>query len=94
MCPAAEGGGASGKKPRFLPEAHWAGQEPGSSYCLPELRPCRPADNNLTRLNHFTSRYSPSVALPTLNPCRYLHESKARFPVGWLSPFRCRIFTC
>jgi hypothetical protein len=31
MWPAAAGGGASGKKPRFLPEARWAGQEPGSS---------------------------------------------------------------
>ena len=26
-CPAAAGGGASGKKPRFLPEARWAGQD-------------------------------------------------------------------
>src|SRR5262249_33621998 len=26
-------------------------------------------------------RYGPSVALPTLNPCRCLHEPKARFPV-------------
>ena len=41
-------------------------------YCLPEFRPCRPADHNLTRLNRFTARYSPSVALPTLNLCRYL----------------------
>src|SRR6185437_14875076 len=29
-CPAAAGGGAAGKKPRFLPAARWAGQEPGS----------------------------------------------------------------
>jgi uncharacterized protein len=27
MCPATAGGGASGKKPRFLPEARWAGQD-------------------------------------------------------------------
>ena len=61
--------------------------------CLPEFRPCRPADKELTRLNRFTSRYSPPVALPTLSSCRYLHEPKARFPVEWLSPFRCGIFT-
>src|SRR6202521_2123465 len=29
-------------------------------------------------------RYGPSVALPTLNSCRCLHEPKARFPVEWL----------
>src|ERR1700681_4708049 len=27
-------------------------------------------------------RYGPDVALPTLSPCRYLHESKARFRGG------------
>ena len=52
--------------------------------------PLKRGRSNLTRLNHFTSHYSPSVALPTLNPCRYLHESKARFPVGWLFPFPVR----
>ena len=26
-------------------------------------------------------RYGPDIALPTLNPCRCLHEPKARFPV-------------
>ena len=31
-------------------------------------------------------RYGPSLALPTLSPCRYLHEPKARFPVGRLIP--------
>ena len=62
-------------------------------YCLPEYRHCRPADDNITRLNHFTSRYSPSVALPTLSSCRYLHKPKARFPVGWLAPCRCGILT-
>ena len=31
-------------------------------------------------------RYSPDVALPTLSPCRYLHEPKARFQVEWLIP--------
>ena len=31
-------------------------------------------------------RYGPDVALPTLSPCRYLHEPKARFPVGRLFP--------
>ena len=35
-------------------------------------------------------RYSPSVALPTLSSCRYLHKPKARFPVGWLRPFPVR----
>ena len=29
----------------------------------------------------------PNVALPTLNPCRYLHRPKARFRVGRLFPF-------
>jgi len=31
-------------------------------------------------------RYGPDVALPTLSPCRYLHEPKARFQVGRLFP--------
>jgi hypothetical protein len=31
-------------------------------------------------------RYGPDVARPTLSPCRYLHEPKARFQVGWLIP--------
>ena len=31
-------------------------------------------------------RYGPDVARPTLNSCRYLHESKARFRVGRLVP--------
>src|SRR5262245_43476842 len=31
-------------------------------------------------------RYGPPLALPTLSPCRYLHEPKARFPVGRLIP--------
>ena len=31
-------------------------------------------------------RYSPDVALPTLSPCRCLHEPKARFRVGRLVP--------
>ena len=31
-------------------------------------------------------RYGPLVALPTLSSCRYLHEPKARFPVGRLIP--------
>ena len=38
-------------------------------------------------------RYGPSVALPTLSSCRYLHKPKARFPVGWLPPCRCGNFT-
>jgi hypothetical protein len=42
----------------------------------------------LTRLIWLHMRYGPRVALSTLNPCRYLHESKARFPVGWLGPCR------
>src|SRR5215472_1706909 len=29
-------------------------------------------------------RYSPDIALPTLSPCRYLHEPKARFQVEGL----------
>src|SRR6185437_7876233 len=31
-------------------------------------------------------RYGLSVALPTLSSCRYLHQPKARFPVGRLDP--------
>jgi hypothetical protein len=31
-------------------------------------------------------RYGPGLALPTLSPCRYLHEPKARFRVGRLVP--------
>ena len=37
-------------------------------------------------------RYGPSVALPTLSSCRYLHQPKARFPVGWLPPLPVREF--
>ena len=29
-------------------------------------------------------RYGLDIALSTLNPCRYLHEPKTRFPVEWL----------
>jgi hypothetical protein len=32
-------------------------------------------------------RYGPDIALSTLNPCRYLHDPKTRFPVEWLVPF-------
>jgi hypothetical protein len=32
-------------------------------------------------------RYGLDIALSTLNPCRYLHEPKTRFPVEWLVPF-------
>ena len=31
-------------------------------------------------------RYGPDVARPTLSPCRYLHEPKARFQVGRIIP--------
>ncbi len=31
-------------------------------------------------------RYGLVIALSTLNSCRYLHEPKTRFPVGWLFP--------
>src|SRR6267143_786059 len=31
-------------------------------------------------------RYGPDVARPTLSPCRYLHEPKARFLAGRLIP--------
>ena len=31
-------------------------------------------------------RYGLAIALSTLNPCRYLHEPKTRFPVGRLFP--------
>lgn len=31
-------------------------------------------------------RYGLRIALSTLNPCRYLHEPKTRFPVGRLFP--------
>src|SRR5689334_15758084 len=40
----------------------------------------------LTRLTPLHFRYGPRAALPTLSPCRYLHEPKARFPVGRLIP--------
>src|SRR4029077_16156555 len=33
-------------------------------------------------------RYGLDIALSTLNSCRHLHESKTRFPVGRLFPFR------
>src|SRR5215469_10608851 len=33
MCPAAAGGGAAGKKPRFLPAARWAGQDARIQRC-------------------------------------------------------------
>jgi hypothetical protein len=42
----------------------------------------------LTRLIWLHLRYGPRVALSKLNPCRYLHELKTRFPVGWLGPCR------
>src|SRR5262245_31983088 len=42
----------------------------------------------ITRLSWLHLRYGPRVALSTLNPCRYLHELKTRFPVGWLGPCR------
>src|SRR5215470_889888 len=53
--------------------------------CLPGFRPCRPADKS-HEAQSLHLRYGPSVALPTLSPCRYLHEPKARFPVGRLIP--------
>lgn len=31
-------------------------------------------------------RYGLHIAVSTLNSCRYLHEPKTRFPVGWLIP--------
>lgn len=37
-------------------------------------------------------RYGLDIALSTLNSCRYLHEPKTRFPVGWLIPFPGREF--
>src|SRR5437868_15437870 len=37
-------------------------------------------------------RYGLSVALPTLSSCRYLHQPKARFPVGRLHPLPVREF--
>ena len=42
----------------------------------------------ITRLIWLHLRYGPRVALSTLHPCRYLHERKTRFPVGWLVPCR------
>src|SRR6185295_2400391 len=53
--------------------------------CLPGFRPCRPADKS-HEAQSLHLRYGPPVALPTLSPCRYLHEPKARFPVGRLIP--------
>jgi len=40
----------------------------------------------ITRLNRFTCVAARSSLVPTLNSCRYLHEPKARFPVGRLVP--------
>ena len=40
----------------------------------------------ITRLNRFTCVTARSSLVPTLSPCRYLHEPKARFPVGRLVP--------
>jgi hypothetical protein len=40
----------------------------------------------ITRLNRFTCVTARSSLVPTLNSCRYLHEPKARFPVGRLVP--------
>ena len=56
------------------------------AYCsLPSFRPCRPSvEYHEAQSLHL--RYGPSIALPTLNPCRYLHEPKARFLVGRLVP--------
>jgi len=49
-------------------------------------RCCRPADDLLNEAEPLHFRYGPRAALPTLSPCRYLHEPKARFPVGRLIP--------
>src|SRR5258708_12161200 len=46
----------------------------------------------ITRLNRFTCVTARSSLVPTLNSCRCLHESKARFPVGRLVPFPRRGF--
>src|ERR1700726_3009608 len=40
----------------------------------------------ITRLNRFTCVTARSSLVPTLSSCRYLHEPKARFPVGRLVP--------
>lgn len=48
----------------------------------------------LTRLIELPWRYGPRVARSTLTPCRYLHELKTRFPVGWLGPCRGGNDTC
>jgi hypothetical protein len=40
----------------------------------------------ITRLNRFTCVTARPSLVPTLNPCRCLHETKARFPVGRLVP--------
>lgn len=40
----------------------------------------------ITRLNRFTCVTARSSLVPTLNSCRCLHETKARFPVGRLVP--------
>src|SRR5258708_5518838 len=40
----------------------------------------------ITRLNRFTCVTARSSLVPTLNPCRCLHEPNARFPVGRLVP--------
>src|SRR6267378_7241000 len=58
----------------------------GAYWCLPSFRPCRPPDLSCHEAQSLHLRYGPDVALPTLSPCRYLHESKARFQVGRLIP--------
>ena len=55
-------------------------------WCLPATTICRPADDLLNEADPLHFRYGPRVALPTLSPCRYLHEPKTRFPVGRLIP--------
>ena len=58
---------------------------------LPGFRPCRPPDH-YHEAQSLHLRYGPSIALSTLNSCRYLHEPKTRFSVGRLFPLPRREF--
>ena len=60
---------------------------PSSHYYAVDLRV-----HILTRLNGFTFRYGPLVALSTLSPFRCLHRPKTRFPVRRLHLLSGRAF--
>jgi hypothetical protein len=55
-------------------------------FCLPETTTLSACGLVLHEAEPLHLRYGPRVALPTLSSCCYLHEPKARFPVGRLVP--------